>query len=74
MILLAKFLGNVPMVYEKGGGKGSAPAPVPMVAPTAPVEEASVEIDDADAKKKLKTSKQALKVPLAETVDTGLKV
>ena len=56
-----------------GGGKG-APAPLPAVAPTVPVEEASVEIDDEDATNKLKTSKQSLNVPLANTVDTGLKV
>ena len=33
-----------------------------------------VEIDDEDATNKLKTSKQSLNVPLANTVDTGLKV
>jgi len=72
-MLLKKLLGEVPMTYNKGG-KGSAPAPLPQVAPTAPVEEASVEIDDADAKNKLKTSKESLKIPLANTVNAGLKV
>jgi len=76
MTLLWKLLGEAPMVYRKGGGKGSSPqiAPAPMVAPTAPVEEASVEIEDDAAKKKLETSKKQLKIPLAETKDTGLKV
>ena len=75
MTLLWKLLGESPMVYAKGGGKGAAPqAPVPMVAPTAPVEEASVAIEDDPAKKKLETSKKQLKIPLAETKDTGLKV
>ena len=73
MMLLKKLLGEVPMTYN-GGGKGAAPAPLPQIAPTAPVEEASVEIDDADAKNKLKTSKESLKIPLANTVNTGLKV
>lgn len=57
------------------GGKGAAPAPMPLVAPAAPIEEASVEIDDsANKKKKLQTSKSSLKLPLANTDTTGLKV
>lgn len=71
-MLLKKLLGEVPMTYNKG--KGAAPAPLPQVAPTAPVEEASVEIDKDADKKKLKTTKESLKIPMAETVDTGLKV
>ena len=71
-MLLKKLLGEVPMTYNKG--KGNVPAPLPQIAPTAPVEEASVEIDDADAKNKLKTSKESLKIPLANTVNAGLKV
>ena len=61
-----------------GGGKGAAPAPAPVIAPTAPVQEASVEIGedefDEDAKKKLKTDKGQLKLPLTPTENTGLKV
>lgn len=57
-----------------GGGKGAAPEPVPMVAPTAPVEEASVEIDDDVDKKKVKSTKQSLKVPLTAAPDTGLSI
>ena len=70
-MLLKKLLGEVPMTYSK---KGGAPAQQPMVAPSAPVEEASVEIDDENAKNKLKTSKQSLKIPLAKMISTGLKV
>jgi len=60
----------------KGGGKGAAPAPVaPIVNPVAPVEESSVEIgEDTEKKKKLKTGKSELKLPLANTADTGLKI
>ena len=71
-MLLQKLLGHVPMTYNGGKG-GGAPTPPPMVAPAAPVEEASVEIDD-EQDKKLKTSKKSLKIPLAENIDTGLKV
>lgn len=62
--------------YEAGGGggKGAAPQALPQVAPTAPVEEASVEIDDGADKKKLKTTKESLKIPMTETVNAGLKV
>lgn len=74
MMLLQKLLGHVPMTYNGGGGKGAQPQALPQVAPTAPVEEASVEIDEDADKKKLKTTKESLKIPLAETVDTGLKV
>jgi len=57
-----------------GGGKGAAPEPAPMVAPTAPVEEASVEIDDDVDKNKVKSTKQSLKVPLTAAPDTGLSI
>lgn len=56
------------------GGKGAAPTPPPVIAPTAPVEEASVEIDDDDENKRLRTGKSSLKMPLATATDTGLKV
>jgi hypothetical protein len=56
------------------GGKGGAPAPMPLVAPAAPIEEASVEIEDRDKKAALKSSKSSLKLPLANTDTTGLKV
>lgn len=60
---------------HKGGKGASAPAPMPLIAPAAPIEEASVEIDDsANKKKKLQTSKSSLKLPLANTDTTGLKV
>jgi hypothetical protein len=58
----------------KGGGKGSAPAPAPMVAPTAPVEEASVEMDDEEKTKKANTGKSTLKVPMEISEKAGLKV
>jgi hypothetical protein len=74
MMILQKLLGHVPMTYNGGGGKGSAPAAQPMINPTPPVEEASVEIEDDATKKKLDTSKKQLKIPLAETQNTGLKV
>jgi len=58
--------------HKKGG---SAPDPAPLIAPTAPVEEASVEIDEAeDETTKLKTGKSSLKLPLVDTSTTGLKV
>ena len=72
MMLLKKLLEEVPTVY-RGGGKGSAPAAAPIIEPTAPVEEASVEIDDAADKTKVKSTKQSLKVPMAAPT-TGLKV
>ncbi len=49
---------------------------MPMVAPTAPVEEASVDVgdEDDDDKKKLKTSKKSLKIPLVkDATNTGVK-
>ena len=76
MTRLMKVLSQGEDVYYAllhGGGK-AAPSAQPMIAPTAPVEEASVEIDNMADKKKLKTTKESLKIPLAETVNTGLKV
>ena len=59
-----------------GGGKGGAsyeaPEPQPIVAPTTPVEEASVELDEEDDKKKLSTGKESLKIPLTTSPTTGL--
>jgi hypothetical protein len=43
------------------------------VAPTAPVEEASVEIGDEDKKKRARTGKAKLKVPMSTKTSTGLK-
>ena len=57
----------------KGGGKGSS-APAPIIEPTPPVEEASVEIDEEDKKNKASTSKSALKVPMEISEKAGLKV
>jgi len=45
-----------------------------IVSPAAPVEEASVEIDDEQKKKKASTSKSSLKMPLAPVSNAGLKV
>ena len=75
MLSLKKYLGEVPMVYAKGG-KGAVPEPAPLVQPTPPVEEASVEIEDSDEEKlsKIRTGKGSLKLPLADTKTTGLKV
>ena len=73
MMLLKKLLEEVPTVYRGGGGKGAAPAAQPLIAPSAPVEEAGVEIDDESDKKKIKSTKQSLKVPLTAP-KTGLNV
>lgn len=59
------------MQLNKGGGKGSV-VPPPTVAPTPAVEEASVEIEDEDKKKKLETGKKELKIPLSTAESTGL--
>lgn len=57
------------MVLNKGG-KG-ATVSQPVVAPTPPVEDASVELDeDADIKKK--TGKSSLKIPLSTSSNTAL--
>jgi len=56
------------------GGKSAPPPQAPLVSPVAPVEESSVEIGEDTEKKKLKTGKSELKLPLANTADTGLKI
>lgn len=43
------------------------------VAPTAPVEEASVDIGDEEKKKRTRTGKSKLKVPTISSSNTGLK-
>ena len=55
--------------FNKGKG---ASTPPPMIAPAPPVEEASVELD-ATGKKKARTGKSTLKMPL-RAKDTGLKL
>ena len=57
--------------FKKGG---SAPEPQPVVAPVAPIEEASVELDEDDKKKKLKTGKSSLKMPTKIADNVGLKL
>lgn len=62
-------------VSFKGGGKSTPPPAAPPPNPTPPVEEAGVEIDtDEDKKSRAKTGKESLKLPLANTATTGLKV
>ena len=49
---------------------------MPMISPTAPVEEASVSVgdEDDDDREKLKTSKKSLKIPLAkDSANTGVR-
>jgi hypothetical protein len=60
------------LVPHKGGKGGSAPAPAPVVAPTAPVEEASVKLDEDEDLKKKRTGKGSLKIPLSTSKTTGL--
>ncbi len=61
---------NSVYAYKKGG---SAPQQ-PIIAPTAPVEEASVEIEDEDKKKKASTGKSTLKIPLPTATGAGANV
>ena len=63
---------RVDEAHKKGGNSQS---PVPQVAPTPAVEEASVDIEDKD-NGKARTGKEVLKLPLAigNTNETGLKV
>jgi hypothetical protein len=57
------------------GKKSSSTAEAqPIIAPTAPVEEASVEIDEESEKKRLNTGKSSLKMPVTTTPTTGLKI
>lgn len=62
----------------KGGGKTTTAEPQKQIAPSAPVQEASVEVgaeDEDDISKKRKaTSKGSLKIPLAESDTTGIRV
>ena len=62
---------NLEFSYKKNQAQ---PVQQPLVAPTAPVEEASVEIDDDDIESRARTSKSSLKMPLATASDTGLRI
>lgn len=75
------------MCLHKGGGKGGTTtvATQPIVAPSPPIDDASVQLSEDDnestTKKKLKEGKGSLKIPLASsslntgtTSLTGLKV
>ena len=58
-----------------GGGKGAsyqAPEPQPIVSPTPPIEEASVELDEEEKEKKTNSGKGQLKVPLSVGEKAGL--
>jgi len=67
-----------------GGGKGGSSRPAPVQAPATPVQQAGIELigaeeDDADewddeGRKKTRTGKNSLKIPLSVASDTGLKV
>ena len=59
--------------YKGKGGGGAAPQ-APQVAPAPPVEEAGIVSDEEDSDSKLKTAKSSLKIPLATSAGTGLKV
>lgn len=67
------------------GGKGATVSAQPIVTPTPPIDDASVQLSEDDSesatKKKLKEGKGSLKIPLASsslnsgtTSSTGLKV
>ena len=70
------------------GGKGATVSAQPIVAPSAPIDDASVQLSEDDnesaTKKKLKEGKGSLKIPLASqslnsgtttsSSNTGLKV
>ena len=50
-------------------------APTEIIPPVAPTEDASVQFaGEDDSLKKKKTGKSSLKLPLADTATTGLKV
>ena len=71
MKMIKSLLLNAKSIACKGGKGGSAPAPEPMVAPTPPVDEASVQLDDKTSdKKKLKTGKKSLKLGKVTTAPT----
>lgn len=59
------------MQYNKGKG---AVDTQPIIAPTSPVEEASVKLSEDDEKKKLSSGKSTLKIPLSTSAGVGLKV
>ena len=60
------------MVLNKGGGKGGTTTVTqPVVNPTPPVEDASVELEEDDNIKK-KTGKSSLKIPLSTSATTAL--
>ena len=58
------------MQYNKKGGAEAQP----IIAPTTPVEEASVKLSEDDEKKKLAGGKSTLKIPLSTSTGVGLKV
>lgn len=58
-----------------GGGKGGGGVQyVPQQTPPPPVEEASVQIDTENTKKKVTQGKSELKVPMMTSANTGLNV
>ena len=60
-----------------GGGKGASyqpPEPQPIVSPTPPIEEASVELDEEEKEKKTNSGKGQLKVPLSVGEKAGLNI
>ena len=60
-----------------GGGKGVSyqpPEPQPIVSPTPPIEEASVELDEEEKEKKTNSGKGQLKVPLSVGEKAGLNI
>lgn len=63
---------NIEAMTTFNKGKGKAPEAPPMIAPKPPIEEASVELDNKD--KKRKTGKASLKMPIASATNTGLKL
>lgn len=70
-------LRRVQTVYCFGGGAKPQP-PAPIITPAPPTDEASVELvsdeKDEEKRKKGKTSKGELKIPLAVSKDTGLNI
>ena len=58
----------------KGGGSYQPPEPQPIVSPTPPIEEASVELDEEEKEKKTNSGKGQLKVPLSVGEKAGLNI
>lgn len=52
-------------VVHGGGGKGAAPAPQPIIAPTPPIQEAGI-VADNTSKDTTKQGKATLKVPMTD--------